>query len=86
MIDDVSANEMIGLQFTVTDTGIGISVEKHATIFSSFTQSDTSTARKFGGTGLGLTICKQLIEMMGGRIWVESEEGQGSCFSFTVYL
>jgi len=74
------------LLFNVIDSGIGIPVDKQNTIFSSFTQSDTSTARQYGGTGLGLAISKQLIEMMGGKIWLESEEGKGSTFHFTIYL
>ena len=83
---EISIDNKIGLQFSVIDTGIGISAEKQTTIFSSFTQSDTSTARQYGGTGLGLAISKQLVEMMGGRVWLESEEGVGSAFHFTVYL
>jgi CheY-like chemotaxis protein len=74
------------LHFTVSDTGVGIASDKLASIFGSFNQADTSTTREFGGTGLGLTISKSLIEMMGGRIWVESELGVGSCFHFTVKL
>ena len=74
------------LQFTVADTGIGISPAKLKTIFDSFSQADTSTTREYGGTGLGLTISKRLIEMMGGKIWVESELGFGSQFHFTVRL
>ena len=74
------------LHFTVADTGVGIAAEKLSTIFESFNQADTSTTREFGGTGLGLTISKRLIEMMGGRIWVESELGVGSRFHFTVRL
>ena len=71
------------LHFTVSDTGIGIPKEKQALIFDAFTQADASTTREFGGTGLGLTITSRLIEMMGGKIWVESEPGKGSEFHFT---
>jgi PAS domain S-box-containing protein len=71
------------LHFTVSDTGVGIAKEKLAAIFDSFSQVDSSTTREFGGTGLGLTISKRLVEMMGGRIWVESKLGEGSCFHFT---
>lgn len=74
------------LQISVRDTGIGIPADKCETIFGSFTQVDSSTTRKYGGTGLGLTISRRLVEMMGGRIWVESELHKGSTFFFTVAL
>ena len=68
----------------VQDTGIGIPKERQKTIFESFSQADTTTFRNYGGTGLGLTITSQLVQMMGGRIWVESELGEGSIFHFTL--
>jgi PAS domain S-box-containing protein len=74
------------LHFTVSDTGIGIAPEKLKAIFDPFTQADTSTTRKYGGTGLGLTISTRIVELMDGKIWVESEMGQGSQFHFTVHL
>jgi signal transduction histidine kinase/CheY-like chemotaxis protein/streptogramin lyase len=76
-------DESMRLHFSVEDTGIGIPLERQANIFEAFTQVDGSTARRFGGTGLGLTICRQLVGMMGGHIWVESEPGRGSTFHFT---
>jgi len=74
------------LLFCVKDTGIGIPVEEQTTIFESFNQVETTTTRKYGGTGLGLAISKGLVENMGGRIWVESQLGQGSVFYFTCCL
>ncbi len=74
------------LQFSVFDTGIGIAEESLNEVFESFTQADSSTTRKYGGSGLGLTITKSLVELMGGEIWVESELGSGSAFHFTLQL
>lgn len=78
--------EYVVIRFSVKDSGIGIEKDKIPMLFESFTQADTSTSRKFGGTGLGLTISKNLAEMMDGKIWAESEYGAGSTFSFTAKL
>lgn len=75
-------NDIQGIYFCVGDTGIGIPEDKLKSIFQSFQQSDTSTTRKFGGTGLGLTISKNFVELQGGKMWVESEVGKGSRFQF----
>ncbi|WP_050753162.1 PAS domain S-box protein [Pseudobacteroides cellulosolvens] len=78
------SDDYIELQFSVTDTGIGISPEGMERLFKSFSQVDSSYTRRYGGTGLGLVISRQLVEMMSGKIWVESEAGKGSTFYFTL--
>ena len=84
--EDSHAEGSTKLHFSVTDTGIGIPPEKHDSIFEPFQQADGSTTRRFGGTGLGLTISATLVRLMGGRLWVESTPGEGSTFHFTVTL
>jgi PAS domain S-box-containing protein len=81
---DEDASVPTTLRFTISDTGIGIAGENMGRVFERFTQADSSTTRRFGGSGLGLTISKRLVEAMGGRIWVESAIDKGSVFSFTV--
>lgn len=78
--------EEVVIHCAVSDTGIGIPPDKLETVFDVFTQVDTSTTRRYGGTGLGLSISKQLVELMGGRVWVESRVGEGSTFHFTARL
>ncbi len=78
-----SFTDSVELRFTVHDSGIGLSPAQIDQIFDAFTQADDSITRKYGGTGLGLAICRQLIDMMDGRIWIESEPGQGTDFNFT---
>ena len=77
------SEDKVTLQFSMRDTGIGMTAEQQANLFQAFSQADTSTTRKYGGTGLGLTISKRLVNMMGGEIRVESEPGQGTTFRFT---
>jgi CheY-like chemotaxis protein len=84
--DSAADEDLCTIRVRVTDSGIGISTEQQQRLFSSFVQADSSTSRKYGGTGLGLAISKSIVEMMEGLIWVESEPGKGSVFSFTVPL
>jgi len=84
--EDSGDKENVSLRISVSDTGIGIPAGKQSLIFEAFQQVDGSSTRKYGGTGLGLTISAQLVQIMGGQIWVESEEGRGSTFHFVVRL
>ena len=86
-VEEVSSeNGVACLHFKVKDSGVGIPKDKQERIFEAFSQADGSMTRKYGGTGLGLTICTRLVRMMGGKVWVESEPGQGSTFHFTAKL
>ncbi|HEX9092636.1 MAG TPA: PAS domain S-box protein [Coriobacteriia bacterium] len=83
-VDTVDAGDVVTVRFAVTDSGIGVPQEKLETIFDAFTQADSSTTRRYGGTGLGLTISRRLVALMGGRLTAASEVGIGSTFSFTL--
>ena len=83
-LEDIQTDMSIGLEFSVRDTGIGISTDGIQKLFKDFSQVDNSMTRKYRGTGLGLAICKRLVTLMGGRIWVDSEVDQGSTFYFTI--
>ena len=82
----VENDSHVCINFAVSDTGIGIPEDKQASLFESFSQLDASTARKYGGTGLGLTISSRLVQLMGGKLQVKSQPGQGSIFSFSIEL
>jgi PAS domain S-box-containing protein len=76
--------DTVGVHFMISDTGVGVSTEQRARIFDKFYQADNTVTRRFDGTGLGLSMCKSLVEMMGGRVWLESEVGRGSTFHFSL--
>ncbi len=82
----VSCPSPTTIQFSVSDSGVGIPEEKQKLIFEPFSQADSSNTRKQGGVGLGLTICKRLVDAMDGKIWLESEAGKGSTFHFSIPL
>ena len=86
VMETATAPDLLRLRFAVSDTGIGMTSEQSAKIFEPFTQADGSITRRYGGTGLGLTIVQRLVELMGGEVTVESTPGKGSCFSFEVAL
>jgi signal transduction histidine kinase/CheY-like chemotaxis protein len=83
VVDSSRHGDCVTMHFTVSDTGMGVAQESKSRIFEAFVQNDGSNTRRYGGTGLGLAICSRLVDLMGGRIWVESEVGQGSTFHFT---
>lgn len=86
VIQEAREDNKVELLFMIIDNGVGIPADKQESVFSSFSQTDSSATRTFSGTGLGLTICKQLVELMGGRIWFESTLGQGTTFYFTTVM